>query len=160
METRAQSAPRAVRAAVLATSAHAALHLAVPPLMSAQRGAFVEELRTLYPELLPDAAAGAVRQLLLASLVYHLVFAALLAAFAAFTLRARRSARAALTVVLVLGLLGTALSFSSPTPAPILYKSLNAVSWLLGLGAIAFLWAPAPARTFFAKRPRPIDRAA
>lgn len=40
------------------------------------------------------------------------------------------------------------------------YKSLNAVSWLLGLGAVAFLWVPAPASTFFAKRPRPIDGAA
>jgi hypothetical protein len=73
-----RSAPLAVRAAVVATCAHAVLHLAVPPIMSLQRAGFLEELHRVYPGLQADAAGRAVRQLLLASLANHVIVAVVL----------------------------------------------------------------------------------
>lgn len=133
----------------MATLVHAALHFVVPAVMAGERRLFVDQFRRLAPEQPSDVTAASVDQLLRASLIYHLALGALFATLVAFIVYRRKWARLLLTIVLTLGIFGTAFSFSSETPAPILYKSLNVISWLLGFGALAFLWAPRSSRDFF-----------
>jgi peptidoglycan/LPS O-acetylase OafA/YrhL len=148
----ARNAPPAVRSAALVTYAHAVLHLTVPPIMSAQRAWFVDHFARLNRSQPADFAQVATETLLRASLIYHLVLASLFVVLAAFVVRRKNWARWLLTIVLILGAFGTAISFSSPTPNPFLYKTLNVVSWLLACGALALLWASASARQFFTSR--------
>jgi hypothetical protein len=138
--------------AVVVTWAHAALHLVVPPIMLAQRSLFVDQLQRVARQP-SDRAVETVTTLLRASLAYHLVLASLFVILGALIVRRPRNwARLLLTIVLTLGLAGTAFSFSSPTPMPLLYKSLNVLSWLLACAPLAALWACASARAFFRSR--------
>jgi peptidoglycan/LPS O-acetylase OafA/YrhL len=141
--------PQAVRWSATATLVHAALHFVVPPLMAAERRLFVDQFRRMAPQQPSDVAAASVNHLLWASFAYHLALGSLFVALAAFVVYRRNWARVLLTIVLTLGIFGTAFSFSSNTPMPILYKSLNVVSWLLAFGALALLWGPHSSRDFF-----------
>jgi hypothetical protein len=67
----------------------------------------------------PEFATAAASRLLQLSLVYHVVLALLFILLGAMVLRLRNKARIALTLILALGALGTAFSFSSATPADI-----------------------------------------
>jgi hypothetical protein len=83
---------------------------------------------------------------LVASLVFHLLFAALYA-WMAFKIRAGRSwARIALTVDLVLGTMASAVSFSlSP-----MFRVLIPIGDLLQIAIVALLWLPPASREHFA----------
>jgi hypothetical protein len=117
--------------------------------MFAERPLFVDQFRRMAPHEPANVASAFVDRLLTASLVYHVSLATLCAVLGALVLYGRNRARVLLTVVLTLGIAGTAFSFSLATPTPLLYKSLNVVWWLLGVGTLAVLWGPDSARQFF-----------
>ena len=107
----------------------------------------------LFQNLINDGSSEQVSRtvniVLVAGLVYHLLFAVLFL-WLAFMLRKRRNwVRVIVTAVVVFGSVGTLYSFSSPTPTPVLYKTLNIISWLLALANVGLLWLPERSRAYF-----------
>ena len=144
--------PPTVTWAILTLFAHAALHFLVPPIMEIQRNLFVEQFQRMNPGRSASQVAITVKSVLTAGLIYHLIFG-ILFIWLALKIRAGRNwARIAGSVVLVLGGIGTFFSFSSLTPTPALYKTLNIISWFLALATLGLLWLPRESRAYFTTR--------
>lgn len=144
--------PPTVRWATLSLAAHTVLHLSVPLIMELQRGQFVALFQRLYPGQTLSQITALVGVVLTAGLIYHVLFAVLFSGFALALRSGRRWTRLGVTLVCVLGMLGTVFSFSSPTPTTAVYKTLNLISWLLALTTLGLIWLSPAARVFFARR--------
>ena len=141
--------PATITWAVLTLIAHAALHFLVPPIMGIQRNLFVAQFQRMSPAQSASQVTITVNSVLIAGLIYHLIFG-ILFIWLAFKIRAGRNwARIAGSVVLLLGGMGTFISFSSPTPTPAVYKTLNIISWFLALATLGLLWLPRESRAYF-----------
>lgn len=149
--TVSRGVPQGVAWATLIVVAHGVQHLLVPLLMELQRDLFVAQFQHLNPSQTLDQVVATVNIVLRAGLIYHLILAALFLWLALMIREGRNWARVVVTIVSILGAAGTFFSFSSPTPSPELYKTLNIISWLLASATIGLLWLPQRSRSYFAK---------
>jgi len=141
--------PQEVAWAALSLFAHVVLHLLVPVIMEIQRDLFVVQFQHMRPGQSPNQVVATVNILLVAGLIYHLGFGALFIWLAIMIRKGRNWARIAVTIVSLVGIAGTFFSFSSPTPMPGLYKTLNMISFLLTLVTIGLLSLPRRSRAYF-----------
>jgi hypothetical protein len=148
-QAQSRALPQEVRWAVLCLFAHVALHVLVPIMMEFQRDLFVAQFQRMSPGQPPNQVIATVNIVLVAGLIYHLIFGGLFLWLALKIYKGRNWARIVVTVVSVLGSVGTFFSFSSPTPTPELYKTLNIISWLLALATVGLLWLPPRSRAYF-----------
>lgn len=142
--------PKEVRWATVGLFALVALHIFVPIIMELQRGLFVDNFKVLNPTWSQGQVESFVSTLLVSGTVYHLIHVVLFAWLGVMSQKGKNWARIAVTVVLVFGILGTYFSFSSSTPEPGLYKSMNIFSWLVAFTILGLLWIPPSTRQYFA----------
>ena len=141
-----EAVPKEIRWAILILGILILVHLIVVPVMWVQRIEIARSISASNPNLSPDEIVFVQNATLIASIVFHLVFAALYA-WMAFKIHAGRWwARNVLTVALIIGALASAVSFSLSS----MFRALIPISDLLQIAVIALLWVPRPSRAYFA----------
>lgn len=145
--------PTEIKWAMFTLFTHVALHLFVPLLMENQRDMFIAQFQRMSPDQSLSQVTATVNTLLVAGLIYHLIFGMLFTWLALKIRTGRNWARILVSIVLVFGIVGTFFSFSSPTPMPALYKTLNITSWLLAFATLGLLWLPGNAQAYFGIKP-------
>jgi ABC-type sulfate transport system permease subunit len=141
-----EAMPKEIRWAVLGLVLLVAFHLVVVPIMWIQSDVIAKGIEASNPNLTPVEVGFALKATLVASLVFHLIFA-MLYVWMAFKIHAgRRWARILLSAALVLGTVASVVSFSlSP-----MFRVLIPIGDLLQIAVIALLWFPRPSREHFA----------
>jgi hypothetical protein len=150
----ASTAPQPVRLAAIGIFVLAVLNLVGIAVAATSRSRIVDSLHKSSPKLTSSQIDAAATISVVFAAVVSIVFAVLFVWLGVKTLAGRNWARVTVTVFLALGVISGLYGLVRPTSAVGLI--LGVVELVIEIAVLALLWAPAPARAYFApRRPGP-----